>query len=46
MSNGQMRDDVKLAVECRCPVHLVSRLGGNVVEQGQIVNRLRELLKA
>lgn len=33
MSNGQMRDDIKLAVECRCPVHLVNRLGGHVVEQ-------------
>jgi hypothetical protein len=27
MSNGQMRDDVKQAIECRCPVHLVNRLG-------------------
>ncbi len=46
MSNGQMRDDVKLAIECRCPVHLVNRLGGNVVEQGQVLARLRETAKA
>ena len=46
MSNGQMRDDVKLAIECRCPVHLVNRLGGNVVEQGQVLAKLRETAKA
>jgi 2-oxoisovalerate ferredoxin oxidoreductase alpha subunit len=45
MSNGQMRDDVKLAVDCRCPVHLVNRLGGHVVEQGQILDRIRSLAK-
>ena len=43
MSNGQMRDDVKLAVDCGCPVHLVNRLGGHVVEQDQILAKLREL---
>lgn len=45
MSNGQMRDDVKLAIDCRCPVHLVNRLGGHVVEQGQILDQLRTLAK-
>ncbi len=43
MSNGQMRDDLKLAVECRCPVHLVNRLGGNVIEQAQVLAKIREL---
>ncbi len=41
MSNGQMRDDVKLAIDCRCPVHLVNRLGGHVVEQSQILAEIR-----
>lgn len=42
MSNGQMRDDVKLAIECRCPVHLVYRLGGNLVAQDGILAKIRE----
>ena len=46
MSNGQMRDDLKLAVECRCPVHLLNRLGGHVVEQDQVLAKIRALLRA
>ena len=42
MSNGQMRDDVKLAVECRCPVHLVNRLGGNLVTTEGILDGIRK----
>lgn len=45
MSNGQMRDDIKLAVECRCPVHLVNRLGGHVVEQDQILKKLQAIVE-
>ncbi len=45
MSNGQMRDDVKLAIECRCPVHLVYRLGGNLVTQDAIQTKIRETAK-
>ena len=45
MSNGQMRDDVKLAIECRCPVHLVYRLGGNLVTQDAILAKIRETAK-
>ena len=41
MSNGQMRDDVKLAIECRCPVHLVYRLGGNLVTRDEILAKIR-----
>ncbi len=41
MSNGQMRDDVKLAIECRCPVHLVNRLGGNLVTPEAILAKIR-----
>ncbi len=46
MSNGQMRDDIKLSVECQCPVHLVSRMGGHLVSQDAILMKLRELAKA
>ena len=41
MSNGQMRDDVKLAIECRCPVHLAYRLGGNLVTQDDVLAKIR-----
>lgn len=30
MSNGQMVDDVRLALNGRCPVHFHNRMGGNV----------------
>ncbi len=43
MSNGQMRDDLQLAVQCRCPVHLVSRLGGNLVTQSMVLDKIREV---
>ncbi len=46
MSNGQMRDDLRLATDCRCPVHLVNRLGGHVVEQAQIVAKIRQVAKS
>jgi 2-oxoisovalerate ferredoxin oxidoreductase alpha subunit len=45
MSNGQMRDDVKLAIDCRCPVHLVCRLGGNLVAQDEILAKIRATAK-
>ena len=45
MSNGQMRDDVKLAIECRCPVHLVYRLGGNLVTQDDVLAKIRAAAK-
>ncbi|NCD32385.1 MAG: 3-methyl-2-oxobutanoate dehydrogenase subunit VorB [Spartobacteria bacterium] len=41
MSNGQMRDDVKLAIECRKPVDLVSRIGGNLITLDQIMEGIR-----
>jgi 2-oxoisovalerate ferredoxin oxidoreductase alpha subunit len=46
MSNGQMRDDVKLAIDCACPVHLVNRLGGNLITHAQILAKLREIAGA
>ena len=40
MSNGQMRDDIKLAIDCRKPVDLVYRLGGNLLDLKQIMDAL------
>lgn len=45
MSNGQMRDDVRLAIECSRPVGLVSRLGGNIITQAQIMDAIHAALK-
>ncbi len=46
MSNGQMIDDVKLAIECRKPVHFYNRMGGNVPTVKEIVEKCEELLTA
>ncbi|MDR0993373.1 MAG: 3-methyl-2-oxobutanoate dehydrogenase subunit VorB [Verrucomicrobiota bacterium] len=46
MSNGQMRDDVKLATDSRCPVHLVNRIGGHVMTHDQVLAKIREIAKA
>jgi len=40
MSNGQMRDDIRLAIDCSRPVELVSRLGGNLIHIDQIMAAL------
>lgn len=40
MSNGQMIDDVKLAIECRRPVTLINRMGGHVPGVGEIAERV------
>ncbi len=36
MSNGQMIDDVKLAVDCKRPVFLANRMGGNVITAEEV----------
>lgn len=43
MSNGQMREDIILAIKCQCPVELVNRMGGNLMDQKSIVDKIREL---
>jgi len=45
MSAGQMRDDLMLAVRCKRPVELVSRLGGNIIEIGKVLEKIREIAK-
>lgn len=42
MSNGQMIDDVKLAIDCQRPVTLINRMGGNVPSVEEIVKRAKE----
>ena len=46
MSNGQMRDDIRLHTECRCPVGLVSRIGGNIITHDQVLAAIRAAAKA
>ena len=43
MSAGQMVEDVRLAVEGRCPVHFLGRTGGGVPGPAMIAERVREL---
>lgn len=45
MSNGQMVDDVKLAIDCSRPVLLSNRMGGNLITSGQIMDGIREAAK-
>jgi 2-oxoisovalerate ferredoxin oxidoreductase alpha subunit len=42
MSNGQMREDVRLATACSL-VELVSRFGGNLIGQEEIMKKIREV---
>lgn len=39
LSNGQMIDDIKLAIECSKPVHLINRMGGNIPSVDEVVNQ-------
>ncbi|MFA6931545.1 MAG: 3-methyl-2-oxobutanoate dehydrogenase subunit VorB [Lentisphaeria bacterium] len=40
MSNGQMADDVRLAIQCARPVELVNRLGGNLLTLDQVKEKI------
>ena len=40
MSAGQLVQDVRLAVEGRCPVHLLSRMGGGVPTASEIAQKV------
>ena len=44
LSNGQMRDDIRLAIDCSRPVELVSRMGGRLVTEQEILSKLSELV--
>jgi 2-oxoisovalerate ferredoxin oxidoreductase alpha subunit len=43
MSNGQMRDDISLAIGCSRPVKLVNRMGGNLITLEQIMDEIRKV---
>ena len=45
LSAGQMIEDVKLAAECRVPVHLFNRMGGNVPGCEEVCEAARALWK-
>ena len=43
MSNGQMKDDIRLAISCSQPVELVNRMGGNLITLDQIMDKIRKI---
>lgn len=43
MSCGQMIEDVKLAINCDRPVHLINRMGGNILDVDDIITRTLKL---
>ncbi|MGF7117617.1 3-methyl-2-oxobutanoate dehydrogenase subunit VorB [Methanobacterium oryzae] len=42
MSNGQMREDIKMAIECK-DVDLINRMGGNIIELSDLMAKIREI---
>jgi len=44
MSAGQMVEDVRLAVEGRCPVHFYGRTGGGVPTSLEIIKKIVEIM--
>jgi 2-oxoisovalerate ferredoxin oxidoreductase alpha subunit len=43
MSNGQMKDDIRLATGCLKPVELVNRMGGNLITLDQIMDKIKKV---
>ena len=47
MSNGQMKEDIKMAVNCAISdyrdIHLVNRMGGNLIEVKNILEKIYDL---
>ena len=44
LSNGQFREDVRLFIDCRRPVDLLARMGGNLFTVEDVVEAVRQLL--
>ena len=44
LSNGQMRDDIRLAIECRRPVELVNRMGGRLFTMDEVMDKIEALM--
>lgn len=45
LNAGQMVEDVKLAVNGKCPVHFHGRMGGMIPTQKEILDKIKEILK-
>ncbi len=45
MNNGQMIDDIRLAIECSRPVTLINRMGGNLPTVEDVVAYCRKAVK-
>lgn len=45
MSMGQMVEDIKLACECRVPVHFCGHTGGVIPTPDEIVQKVKDILK-
>lgn len=45
MSMGQMVDDVKIAVDCKIPVHFTGRVGGMIPEPSQIFDTAKKIVE-
>lgn len=43
MSNGQMIDDIRLAIDCSRPVELVNRMGGNLIILDEINQKIEKM---
>jgi len=43
MSCGQMVEDVKLSIDCARPVHFYGRTGGEVPEEGEIIEAIENI---
>lgn len=43
MSNGQMQEDIVLAIGCSRPVELVNRMGGNIMDVESIMHKIKEV---
>ena len=44
-SAGQMIEDVKLAIECKLPVDLCNRMGGNLLSVADVVSAAENMMK-
>ncbi len=45
LNEGQMMLDVKAAIDGVCPVELIAKLGGAIIKEGEILNKLVEISK-
>ncbi len=45
LSAGQMIEDIRLAIDCRLPVHLCNRMGGNIPSCGDICDMVKAIRK-